>query len=73
MRGNKILVKAPRKNKNKKKTAAGKRDPFFFFLFFLLLSPSFFFFSPSFPRRLSITESRDARESGIYSRCKFRL
>lgn len=54
MRGNKILVKAPRKNKNKKKTAAGKRGPFFF-LFFLLLSP-FFFFLPL--RRLSITESR---------------
>ena len=43
MRGNKILVKAPRKNKNKKKTAAGKRGPFFFYFFFSFLLLSFFF------------------------------
>lgn len=56
MRGNKILVKAPRKNKNKKKTAAGKRGPFFFYFFFSFLL-SFFSFSPLFPFVVSPLQS----------------
>lgn len=65
MRGNKILVKAPRKNKNKKKTAAGKRGPFFFYFFFSFLLLSFFSLFVVSP--LQNLESRCTRERNLFT------